>query len=100
MNTSNITKSKNAIVEMLNRLFYVEKDVNIILLNDDHVYEGLVRQALMSTFGYSQPKAYDLMLTAHTYGSAIVWTGKKTEAEKYVLKLRTEYGLRTEVVDV
>jgi ATP-dependent Clp protease adapter protein ClpS len=100
MSTSTVTKSKNKIVEMLNRLFYVERDVNIILFNDDNVYEGLVRQALMNVFGYSQPKAYDLMLTAHTYGSSIVWTGEKKEAEKYVLKLRTEYGLRTEVVDV
>lgn len=97
---SSVTKVKNNIVESLNRLFYVEKHVNIILFNDDSIYEGLVRQALMNTFGYSQPKAYDLMLTAHTYGSAVIWSGNKTEAEKYVLKLRTEYGLRTEVVDV
>lgn len=100
MNTSTVTKSKNKFVEMLNRLFYVQKDVNIILFNDDSIYEGLVRQALMNTFGYSQPKAYDLMLTAHSYGSAVIWSGNKTEAEKYVLKLRTEYGLRTAVVDV
>ncbi len=100
MNMSSVTKVKNSIVESLNRLFYVEKHVNIILFNDDHVYEGLVRQALMNVFGYSKSKAYDLMMTAHTYGSAIVWNGSKKEAEDYVVLLRTEYGLRTEVVDV
>lgn len=100
MNTSTVTKSKNKIVEMLNRLFYVQKDVNIILFNDEHVYERLVRQALINTFGYSASKAYDLMLEAHNYGSSIIWTGDKVEAEKYVLRLRTEYGLHTEVMDV
>ena len=99
MDMSSVTKVKNSIVESLNRLFYVDKNVNLVLFNDDHVYEGLVRQALMNVFSYSAAKAYDLMLTAHRYGSVVVWSGSKKEAEDYAMVLRIEYGLRTEVVD-
>ena len=95
-----IEKSKNKIVEFLDKLFENDSAVNLVLYNDDYVYEGLVRQALMNTFGYSSSKAYDLMLTAHNYGSVIVWTGGRKEAENYAVNLRVLYGLTTEVVEL
>jgi len=94
-----ITETKNKIVEQLNKLFYTERNVNLVLFNDDYVFEGTVRQGLMNVLGCNNSKAIDLMITAHTYGSAIVWTGEKKTAEEYALRLRTEYGLTTEVVD-
>ena len=96
---SAIVEGKNKFVEMLNKLFYTERNVNLVLHNDDYVYEGTVRQGLMNVLGCSSSKAKELMMTAHTYGSAIVWSGVKKTAEEYVLRLRTEYGLTTEVVD-
>lgn len=89
-----------SVVENLNSLFYRETAVNLVLLNDDYVYEGLVRQALSNVFGYDSNKATALMFTAHTYGSVIIWTGDKSQAEEYALILRTQYGLNTEITDV
>lgn len=88
----------NKIVEQLNRIFKREPAVNLLLINDDYVYEGIVREALMSTFGYSAQKSHELMMTAHECGSAIIWSGVRTEAEKYAVVLR-QFGLTTEVVD-
>ena len=95
-----LTTVFQSVVENLNSLFYRETAVNLLLLNDDYVFEGLVRQALSNTFGYDSQKATQLMYTAHTYGSAVIWTGDKPQAEEYALILRTHYGLTTEVIDV
>jgi ATP-dependent Clp protease adapter protein ClpS len=94
-----ITETKNKIVEQLNKLFYTERNVNLVLHNDDYVFEGTVRQGLCNVLGYSNSKATELMMIAHIYGSAIIWIGVKKTAEEYALRLRTEYGLTTEVVD-
>ncbi len=95
-----IVDAKNKIVEQLNKLFYTERNVNLVLINDNYVFEGIVRQGLRDVLDYSDAKARDLMMTAHFYGSAIVWSGSKKTAEEYALRLRTQYGLTTEVVDV
>jgi ATP-dependent Clp protease adapter protein ClpS len=94
-----ITEAKNKIVEQLNKLFYTERNVNLVLVNDNYVFEGIVRQGLRDVLNYSDAKARDLMMTAHVYGSAIVWTGVKQVAEEHALRLRTQYGLTTEVVE-
>jgi ATP-dependent Clp protease adapter protein ClpS len=95
-----IAEKVSKIVESLNKLFYKHQEsVNLVLLNDDYIYEGIVREALMSTFGYNQQKAYDLMLSCHTNGSVVIWSGEKDKAEEYALILRTRYGLTTEVMD-
>jgi hypothetical protein len=45
---SAIVEGKNKFVEMLNKLFYTERNVNLVLMNDDYVFEGTVRQGLMN----------------------------------------------------
>lgn len=94
-----VIEKVNSIVDQLNRLFKKDPSVNLVLLNDDYVYEGIVREALMNVLGHSAQKAMELMLAAHEFGSAIVWNGDKEQAEKYSLILRSQYGLTTEVID-
>lgn len=94
-----IAEKINKIVEQLNRIFKKEPSVNLVLINDDYIYEGIVREALMSVFGYDRQKAYNLMLSCHTNGSALIWSGLRSQAEEYAVILRTRYGLTTEVID-
>lgn len=94
-----VIEKVNSIVELLNRAFKKEASVNLVLINDDYIYAGIVLQALMNTFGYSQQKATELMMAAHQFGSSIIWSGERNKAEEYALQLRTQYGITTEVVD-
>jgi ATP-dependent Clp protease adapter protein ClpS len=89
----------NSIVELLNRAFKKDPAVNLVLINDDYLYEGIVREALMSVFGYSVQKARELMMAAHQFGSSIIWSGERGKAEEYAVILRIRYGITTEIVD-
>lgn len=54
---------------------------NVILENDDHHSMEFVIGVLQKALGYTEQKAYQLMLMAHETGQAIVWTGSKEVAE-------------------
>lgn len=54
---------------------------NVILENDDHHSMEFVIGVLQKALGYTEQKAYQLMLLAHETGQAIVWTGSKEVAE-------------------
>jgi ATP-dependent Clp protease adaptor protein ClpS len=62
---------------------------HVILENDDHHSMEFVIAVLRKVFGYTEAKAYTLMLTAHTTGRAVVWTGAKEVAELKVEQIRT-----------
>jgi ATP-dependent Clp protease adaptor protein ClpS len=62
---------------------------HVIIENDDHHSQMFVVLVLRKVFGYDEPKAIDLMFTAHETGEAVVWTGPKEVAELKLDQLRT-----------
>ena len=64
----------------------------IIIHNDNVTPMDFVVHILKTCFYLSNPKAADIMLTAHVYGSAYVQTLAKTEAERRVSKAHTQAG--------
>src|SRR5437773_8222292 len=54
---------------------------HVILENDDHHSFEFVIEALQKALGYSQERAYQLMMQAHTAGRAVVWPGPKDVAD-------------------
>src|SRR5262245_26152265 len=69
---------------------------HVIIENDDHHSQMFVVLVLRKVFGYDEPKAIELMLTAHETGEAVVWTGPKEVAELKFDQLRTFHEKRDE----
>lgn len=65
----------------------------VIIHNDDVTPMDFVVQVLKTIFYLSNPKAAEIMLTAHVYGTAYVQTLPKTEAEKRINKAHFAAGL-------
>ena len=65
----------------------------VIIHNDNVTPMDFVVQVLKTIFYLSNPKAAEIMLTAHVYGSAYVQTLPKTEAEKRINKAHFAAGL-------
>lgn len=58
----------------------------VIIHNDNVTPMDFVVQILKTIFYLSNPKAADIMFTAHVYGTAYVQTLAKSEAEKRIGK--------------
>jgi ATP-dependent Clp protease adaptor protein ClpS len=67
---------------------------NVILENDDHHSFEFVIEALQKALGYSQERAFQLMMQAHTTGRSVVWTGPKEVAELKADQLRSFHEIR------
>jgi ATP-dependent Clp protease adaptor protein ClpS len=67
---------------------------NVILLNDDHHSMEFVIEVLCKALGYNVERAYQLMMTAHNSGRAVVWTGPKEVAELKCEQIRTFHEKR------
>ena len=67
---------------------------NVILENDDHHSMQFVEDVLRKVLGCSAEKAYQYMITAHTTGRAVIWTGPKEVAELKVEQVRTFHEIR------
>ena len=65
----------------------------VLLLNDDFTPMDFVVQVLKTIFYLSNPKAAEIMLTAHYYGTAYVQTLPKSEAERRINKAHFAAGL-------
>lgn len=65
----------------------------VIIHNDDVTPMDFVVQILKTIFYLSNPKAAEIMLTAHFYGTAYVQTLPKSEAEKRINKAHFAAGL-------
>jgi ATP-dependent Clp protease adaptor protein ClpS len=65
----------------------------VIIHNDDVTPMDFVVHVLKTFFYLSNPKAAEIMLTAHIYGTAYVQTLPKTEAEKRINKAHFAAGL-------
>ena len=62
---------------------------HVIVHDDPITLMSYVTLALQKVFGYSLAKSNELMMTVHTSGRAVVWTGERERAEIYVQKLQT-----------
>jgi ATP-dependent Clp protease adaptor protein ClpS len=67
---------------------------HVLIENDDDHSQLFVVMVLRKVFGYDDTKAAVLMLTAHTAGEAVVWTGPKEVAELKLEQLRTFHEKR------
>jgi ATP-dependent Clp protease adaptor protein ClpS len=67
---------------------------NVILENDDHHTFEFVIEALQKALAYSQERAYQLTMQAHTTGRSVVWTGPKEVAELKADQIRTFHEVR------
>ena len=65
----------------------------VIIHNDDVTPMDFVVQILKTIFYLSNPKAAEIMLTAHFYGTAYVQTLPKSEAERRINKAHFAAGL-------
>ena len=65
----------------------------VIIHNDDVTPMDFVVNVLKTFFYLSNPKAAEIMLTAHVYGTAYVQTLPKTEAENRINKAHFAAGL-------
>ena len=65
----------------------------VIIHNDDVTPMDFVVHILKTIFQRSNPKAIEIMLTAHFYGNAYVQTLPKSEAEKRINKAHFAAGL-------
>lgn len=73
-----------------------EQPWNVFLWNDPVSLMGFVKRTLQKVFGYSQEKASQLMLEAHTRDKTVVWSGEREQAEQYALELHG-HGLQATV---
>ena len=60
---------------------------NILVFDDPVNLMEYVTKVLQKVFAYNREQAEDLMLTIHTAGKALVWTGAREPAELYVQQL-------------
>jgi len=67
---------------------------NVILENDDHHSMDFVIEVLRKVFSFDVPKAFQLMMTAHETGCAVVWTGSKEVAELKAEQMNTFHEIR------
>jgi ATP-dependent Clp protease adaptor protein ClpS len=65
----------------------------VIIHNDDVTPMDFVVQILKTIFYLSNPKAAEIMITAHYYGTAYVQTLPKSEAERRINKAHFAAGL-------
>ena len=64
----------------------------VIIHNDNVTPMDFVVHVLKNFFYLSNPKAAEIMLNAHVYGTAYVQTIAKSEAEKRINKAHAEAG--------
>ena len=62
---------------------------NVLVFDDPVNLMEYVTKVFQKVFGYPREKADALMMTVHTAGKALVWTGERERAELYVQQLHT-----------
>jgi len=80
------------IIEEQEEEIELEPLYRVIIHNDNITPMEFVVQILKTCFYLSNPKAADIMLTAHVYGSAYVQTLAKAEAERRISRAHAQSG--------
>ena len=70
----------------------LEPPYRVLIHNDNITPMDFVVHILKTHFYLSNPKAADIMLSAHVYGSAYVQTLARTEAARRIHKAHAESG--------
>jgi ATP-dependent Clp protease adaptor protein ClpS len=65
----------------------------VVVFDDPVNLMDYVAKVFQKVFGYSRARAEDLMMTVHTAGKALVWSGGRERAELYVQQLH-QYQLQ------
>ncbi len=60
----------------------------IVVVNDDITSMQTIVNTLVSVFSISERQSICLMLRIHKEGIAVVWTGERNEAERYLETMR------------
>ncbi len=60
---------------------------NVLVFDDPVNLMEYVTKVLQKVFAYPREQAEELMMTVHTAGKALVWTGAREPAELYVQQL-------------
>lgn len=61
---------------------------NVVVHDDPVTLMTYVTRVFMKVFGYTEPKARQLMLEVDNTGRSVVWTGGRERAETYVHTLQ------------
>jgi len=73
-----------------------ERPWNVVVWDDPVTPMSVVVVIFKRIFGYSNNKCTELMLKVHHEGRAIVWSGNRTRAESYCVKLQVA-GLQSTI---
>jgi ATP-dependent Clp protease adaptor protein ClpS len=65
-----------------------ERPWNVVVWNDPVTPMTVVVVVFRRIFGYSENKCTQLMLAVHHEGRAVVWSGERTRAESYCVRLQ------------
>ena len=76
-----------------------ERPWNVVVWDDPVTPMDYVVVVFRKIFGYPKEKATHLMMTVHTQGRAIVWSGAKERAEGYCVQLHA-FALRASIEQV
>lgn len=68
---------------------------NVVVHDDPVTLMTYVTRVFMKVFGYTEPKARQLMLEVDNTGRSVVWTGGRERAETYVHTLQGFHLLAT-----
>lgn len=60
---------------------------NVLVFDDPVNLMGYVTMVFQKVLGCGRGRAEELMMTVHTAGRAVVWTGEREKAEFYVQQL-------------
>lgn len=71
----------------------LDGDWSVVVFDDPVNLMEYVSKVFQKVFGYSKAKAEDLMMTVHSAGKALVWSGARERAELYVQQLH-QYQLQ------
>ena len=66
---------------------------SVVVFDDPVNLMDYVAKVFQRVFGYSRARAEELMMTVHTAGKALVWSGGRERAELYVQQLH-QYQLQ------
>lgn len=66
---------------------------SVVVFDDPVNLMEYVAKVFQKVFGYSRERSEQLMMTVHTAGKALVWSGSRERAELYVQQLQ-QYQLK------
>lgn len=92
MRTPRMVDTEEKVEDLISPNFFIDRPWITIVWDDPVNLMTYVTYVLMTLFGYSKERAYELMLQVHNEGKAVVSSGRREEMERDVQRLH-EKGL-------